>query len=127
MHLRSGFTALLLLSALAGCTTGAGEPDYSPGSAAVLKPGESLVLPGDARLRYVEVAADSRCPPGVQCIRAGDATVRFELEAGGAPEPLLLTIPGNPARTLAGWRIELLGLDFGAPPAATVRVQAAER
>lgn len=85
-------------------------------------------MPGAAHLRYVEVLADSRCPPGARCIRAGEARVRFGLDTGrGEADPLVLTIPGESARTLAGWRIELLELDFGDRPAATVRVRAAER
>lgn len=119
---------LLSTLAMAGCTTGADEPGYAPGSAAVLQPGEVLVLPGDARLRYAELVADSRCPPGAQCIRAGDARVRFELDAGrGTPEPLVLTLPGAAAGVLSGWQVELLELGFGELPAATVRVEAAER
>lgn len=131
MRFRTGFlvVSLLLLSALAmGCTTGAVEPGYSPGSTAVLQPGEALALPGGARLRYVERVSDSRCPPGVQCIRAGEAQVRFELDTGmGEPDTRVLTLPGRSTETLGGWHVELLELESGAQAAATVRVLAAER
>ena len=34
-------------------------------------------LPDGATLRHVTVPQDSRCPPDVQCIRAGDADIEF--------------------------------------------------
>lgn len=128
MRIRLGlvFLSLFLLSAVAmnGCATRAGESAYTPGGSVTLQPGGVLDLPDEAQLRYVEVIADSRCPPGVQCIRAGEAEVRFELRTGpGAAQSLVLDTVGRRSAALAGWRVELEKLDFGPAPAATIRVQ----
>lgn len=120
------FLSLFLLSALAmtGCATHAGEPAYSPGGSITLQPGGMVELPDGAQLRYVEVVADSRCPPGVQCIRAGEAEVRFELRTGaGAVQSLVVDTVARRSTVRAGWRVELEKLDFGPAPAATIRVQ----
>lgn len=131
MHIRPGlvFLSLFLLSALAmnGCATRAGESAYSPGGNVTLPPGGTLELPDGARLRYVGVVADSRCPPGAQCVRAGEAQVRIELGRGSAaPESLVLDTAGRPAGVLAGWRLELVELAFGPAPPATIRVLPAD-
>lgn len=111
---------------MGGCVsnaTGDTSPDYTPGSAATLQPGGQLVLPDSTRLRYVGVVADSRCPPGVQCIRAGDADVRFEVTpASGQPQVLTLNIPEHPAATVAGWQVRILDLAFDEAPPVTIQV-----
>ena len=118
---------LLSTLAMSGCATSAAEPAYSPGEAVTLQPGEAVGLPAGAKLRYIEVVSDSRCPPGAQCIRAGEARIRFELHTGAAPaQPLVLNMPEQPSAVLSGWRIEMTQLGFGAEPAATVRVHEAD-
>jgi len=37
----------------------------------------------DFRIQVDFLLGDSRCPEGVQCVRAGNAKVRFEIIAGG--------------------------------------------
>jgi hypothetical protein len=37
----------------------------------------------DVVIEFQEVTSDSRCPEGVQCIQAGDATVRLAVRGGG--------------------------------------------
>lgn len=131
---RPPLLSLLLLAGavVSGCATDAGEPgnqsgQYTPGGAVTLQPGGRVVLPDGAGLRYVEVMADSRCPPGVNCIRAGDAEVRFELEtASGDVWPLTLNLPDRPTSTVGNWRVELQQLAFGEAPPATVRVEGLE-
>ena len=53
-----------------------------------LLPEQSAAI-GGATLRY-ERAADSRCPPGVRCIWAGELAYHFTLQAGGASEAFVL-------------------------------------
>ena len=53
-----------------------------------LLPEQSAAIDG-ATLRY-ERAADSRCPPGVRCIWAGELAYHFTLHAGGASEAFVL-------------------------------------
>ena len=115
---------LLLGIAMSGCATGANESIYTPGEAVTLQPGGQIVLPDDSRLRYVEVGADSRCPPDVQCIRAGDADVLFEFTvASGQARTLTLNTPKRPSTAVDGWRVTLMKLGFGQSPPATLRVE----
>jgi len=115
-------TATVVLGA---CASGGGAA-ATPGQAFSLAPGESVRLPDQATLRYVRVAQDSRCPPGVQCIRAGDADVVFEfIPAGGAATQVDVNLPESPEAAMQAWRLRLLSLEFGDAPRATVRVDAA--
>lgn len=119
-----------LVSCAAGALPGCASGDVraaTPGQPMTLQVGERVSLPGDAALRYVGVTADSRCLPGMQCIRAGDADVAFELTpAGGAPVVVSVNIPESPAATVGEWKLHLLSLEFGEAPAATVRVDPAD-
>jgi hypothetical protein len=94
-----------------------------PGTTFTLAPGGIAALPGGDRLRYAAVTADSRCPPDVQCVWAGEATVAFDvLPAGGMPQRISLVLPREPVAVAGAWRIHLLELARGEAPAATVRV-----
>lgn len=115
-----------LVSCAAGTLPGCASGDVraaTPGQPMTLQVGERVTLPGDAALRYVGVTTDSRCPPGVQCIRAGDADVAFEFTpAGGTPVAVDVNIPESPATMVGEWKLRLLSLEFGEAPAATVRI-----
>ncbi|MGH8086136.1 MAG: hypothetical protein ACREPV_12840 [Lysobacter sp.] len=119
-----------LVSCAAGTMPGCASGDVRTatlGEPMSLPVGERVSLPGDAALRYVGVTADSRCPPGVQCIRAGDADVAFEFTpAGGAPVAVNVNIPESPAAAVGEWQLRLLSLEFGDAPAATVQVDPAD-
>ncbi|WP_420455291.1 hypothetical protein [Rubrivirga sp.] len=65
----------------AGRTPDAGEPLR-------LEVGETARRDGHT-VRFVEVVEDSRCPEGVDCIRAGRAQIRVEVDG----EPFVLTVP----------------------------------
>jgi hypothetical protein len=73
---------------------------------------------GDLELYFRRVAADSRCPRGVQCIVAGDATVSLEGRImKGAPESFDMRLPVQAAspdsvseRVLDGYWIRFLNL-----------------
>ena len=94
------------------------------GQAVTLQPGERVTLPDNASLRYLGVAADSRCPPNVQCIQAGDADVVFEFTPVAASrQRITLNTAAQPATTpLGDWQLRLIALGFGAAPPATVQV-----
>lgn len=83
-----GVNACALALCLAGCGTALSEPPplrLEPGRPVQLKPGESAATAdGTLRVGFEAVTADSRCPKNVQCVRAGDATVRIWLQRGGA-------------------------------------------
>ena len=63
-----------------------------------LKVGQSISIPSqEMTVTFAEVTEDSRCPADVQCIQAGQATARIELEwnATGVGEASLTTLPGS--------------------------------
>jgi len=129
--MRAVFVAVLVLVAamtVPGCTTGAGVGRASApiGEPIQMAPDQRVSLPDGATLRYVAVAADSRCPPGVQCIRAGDADVAFEV-TDTAQAPRQLTINTNPPASarIGPWQVRLLALTVGDSPKATVRIDPA--
>lgn len=74
-------------------------------------------------LTFDSVKADSRCPEGAQCIRAGDVTVHIEAQAEDVPaQHFDLTLPGKDHMAFAGYDITLLDVSprptaKGGPPA----------
>ncbi|WP_119717747.1 hypothetical protein [Cognatilysobacter tabacisoli] len=114
--------ALLLLAACA--TPGAGRA-VAADRPFTMVPGETVALPDASRLRYVEVAADSRCPVDVVCIRAGDADVVFGFTAAGNGEQRVTVNTDAKAPTPIGaWQLRLLALARGDAPTATLQVSA---
>ena len=118
---------LLLTVAMLGCASGGTGRSVPLGQAFTLKPGERVSLPGDASLRYLTIANDSRCPPDVQCIRAGDADVLFEFtqNAGGSAGKITLNTERMPSAPIGAWKLQLVTLEQGDAPRATVRVDEA--
>lgn len=120
-HARFACITLVSMALLNGCSSA--PMRIASATPAVLSPGQQAVLPDDATLTYVNVAADSRCPPHVQCIRAGDADVVFEHRpAGGGARRLTLNLPDARTAPLGAFTLRILALEFGEQPKATVRV-----
>lgn len=115
---------LLLTAAMLGCASGGAARSVSLGQPFTMQPGERVSLPGDASLRYLRVANDSRCPPDVQCIRAGDADVLFEFvpHSGGETAQVTLNTENAPSAPIGAWQLQLVTLEHGGSPRATVRV-----
>ncbi len=87
--MRRSASAILLAMGWASCTmAGPGEaplPRVAPGQSVSLKVGEAAQsADGSLRFGFEAVTADSRCPRNVQCVWAGDATVRIWLQRGSA-------------------------------------------
>lgn len=118
---------LSLASALPGCAGPHSTRTTAPtGQPILMAQGQSIVLPDGATLRYVEVAADSRCPPAVQCIRAGDADVVFEFtDTSHAARRITVNTDPPASATIGKWKLRLLSLAFGESPAATVQIDPA--
>lgn len=121
-------SALLPLS-LAACASGTAGTAGSAASVADatpfdLRPGETAVLADASRLQYVRLVEDSRCPPDVQCVWAGDAIVAFQwTPANGAAEAFELHTGLEPRSRVVGARtLTLRSLDRGAQPRATLQV-----
>ncbi len=129
------------ITALIGCTT-AGDLRLEPGRIIALAPGERIALPAGATLHYVGVRSDSRCPPAVQCVWAGEAEVVFQFTPprptpattrvraaptrespdDQPPAEVVLYTPRQPTSPMGDWQLQLVSLAFGPAPAATIRL-----
>ena len=120
--------AVLLAAAVgpltaAGCATAPAptEPDVTADAGPTPDADEPLRLTlgetarrGGHTVRFVEVVEDSRCPEGVQCIQAGRAQIRVEVDG----EPVVLTVPHGrmsdpetPTVERGGIQVVVTGLD----------------
>jgi hypothetical protein len=125
-------------SAPAGPTTAPQAPTSPPSSTPASEPGRTVALGqeflldvgesvtvADARLTvsYAALVADSRCPIGVQCIQAGNATIAVVVTGdGGAPGALSLTTDGPVSGEYLNYTVELVELLRGTSPAARLKV-----
>ncbi len=122
---RSLASVALILAACAGCSSPVRDAiQVSANQDFTLRPGERAMLPGQASLRYVGVANDSRCPPTVQCVWAGDAEVKLVFEQAGNPVDVVMHSAKPAPQPMGPWALTLVGLEHGAAPAATLRLQA---
>ena len=119
----SRLLALGVIAALSGCASAGAA---TAGQEFTMSVGQRVSLPDAAVLHYAGIANDSRCPPDVQCIRAGDADVLFDYAPRGGT-PARVTLNTERARTsiVGAWRLQLVDLARGAMPQATVRIDAA--
>ena len=119
------FAGLLPLS-MAACATAAadGEARIADGTGFTMQAGSQVRLADGSRLHYLRLVTDSRCPPGVQCVWAGDAIVAFEWSpAGGAAQAFELHTGKEPrSHDLGQRRLTLDTLERGATPAAGLRI-----
>jgi hypothetical protein len=96
------------------------------GEAFAIAPGGAVTLADGSRLLYAGISADSRCPPDVTCVWAGDAEAAFEWTstAGATQDFSLHTGRGDRERMLGERRIALLSVARGAAPEAQLRIEA---
>lgn len=82
--------------------------------------GERVTLADDSTLHYVKLVNDSRCPPNVQCVWAGDAIIALEwTPASGVAQQVELHTGKEPRSQTIGTRtLRLVSLERGADPAA---------
>lgn len=119
-----------MLATLAACTTvsaggGNGGRMIEDGQEFSMHSGEQVTLGDHSTLRYVRVVSDSRCPPGKQCIWAGDAEVAFAWTgANAAMQPFSLHTSKDPKMQTAGERrLTLLSLAWGEAPEVQLRIE----
>jgi len=111
--------ALAVASLLSGCAAApSAAPAATPASApakdqpmdtnVTLQPERTVAVGPNAMLRYDGVA-DSRCPPGVQCVWAGELAYKFTLTAPAGKEMFGLTAakPAFASASVAGLNIAL--------------------
>jgi hypothetical protein len=117
----SRFLALGVL-ALSGCASGG---VITTGQDFTMRVGQQVSLPDASTLGYTGIAHDSRCPPDVQCIRAGDADVLFEYSPrGGAATRVTLNTERLRTIRIGPWQLRLIDIAQGDAPRTTVRVDA---
>lgn len=118
------FCATLAACAAPGAPRPAASVTLAPGQSAEVAPGVTLTF---------EAAEDSRCPPGMRCVRAGTLVYRFSIRQGEAAPDTFTLAPGQPAASpahLGGRRIVLDETAIPAPAApgaaiawrATIRI-----
>ena len=113
--------------ALAACATAAGGSArmITDGQSFSMQPAETVTLADHSQLRYLRLVADSRCPPDVQCIRAGDAEIALQWTpvASAARDFSLKTPPVQPySHDLGTRRLTLVSLGRGEAPQAQFRI-----
>jgi len=118
----SRFLVLGVLALLSGCVS---SGSIATGHDITLAVNQQVTLPDAAALRYIGTANDSRCPPDVQCVRAGDADVLFDFMAKGTP-PSRVMMNTERARSviIGAWQLQLVTLAPGEAPRVTVRIEA---
>ncbi|MDQ3288477.1 MAG: hypothetical protein M3Q42_09490 [Pseudomonadota bacterium] len=123
-----GIPGLALSVVLTTLTACASHGDASPmGQPLVLVPGQQVKLPDSSLLRFIGISADSRCPPDVQCVRAGDADVVVGLAAHGAPTRSTTINTQRPEADIGRWHVRVLSLQHGAMPQLTLQVDERQR
>lgn len=131
ISITSALRGVVLAVLAAGCAfTPADNGDIAGRTAAdgerfAMQAGERVTLSDNSTLRYVGVKSDSRCPPGVQCIHAGNAVVAFDLRhTGGRVQSFELNSPDQPqTRDIGSYRITLQSLAFGVAPRAQLKAE----
>lgn len=103
----------------AGCKQDAPPPSAvtfdlnRPFSLALGQTGKSFETP-DFTIKFDKIAADSRCPKGVECITAGQADVVITLSKGGVSETLTLPfiLPGGTTNVtdFKGHTVRIMGV-----------------
>lgn len=102
-----------ICSALAGCTKPAVLENVMFGHRFSLSVGRTAHVGGNDPLRvtFVELVSDSRCPEKANCVQAGEAVVRLELETKGeVVSREVSTAPGKQVAELDRYRVELLSV-----------------
>ncbi len=109
------------LGTLAACAATATAPAEGPAYTVGLLKGQRSVISSEQLSLELSSVDDSRCPPKVQCVQAGQVSVTVRLQrAGEASELVTLGMPGTPARPgegrAVGYRVSLQ--DVSPRPAA---------
>jgi hypothetical protein len=105
----------LVLIALATSACHQTSASVDPLTTFDLRPGEVVTVEANKLVvTFKQVSQDSRCPDGVQCVWAGDATVHLDAnpgQANAASADLHTNTQGGPAQaTLNGYTVQLVAL-----------------
>lgn len=127
---------LFALLGLPACRPGSSGTDIELGTPFSLSVGETRSISSQRlKVQLSRVVADSRCPEGVTCVRAGEAILSFRLTLAGKSQPeVLLGLPPDSVpdqQTVEGFTLKIEALEphpkVGAPPVpgdyrATLRI-----
>lgn len=129
-------THLLPLILLTGCAASATQMQTPPPNDAVhpltvtLPIGGQYLLSDGGKITYLQLINDSRCPPNVQCIWAGDAEIELRWQPAKG-RPTTFSLHTNPTQdkssnsfTLGSLRTTLKDLERGIAPKATLQISA---
>lgn len=87
---------MCLITLLPACSNQPDDLTADFGQEIILTPGQKVSLDDDVlAMRFVEVVNDSRCPTGVQCVWAGEVSVKVEIEYQGQTKNMVLTQSGS--------------------------------
>ena len=93
------WVALLVAVAflVGGCASGASNDIKTAlGQEFTLPVGKTAVINGEAlKISFQSVTADSRCPTGVECIRAGEAICQMKITHEGSTTDVVFTADGG--------------------------------
>jgi hypothetical protein len=121
--MRSILPTLIPLT-LAACATAPPGRTEPVGGQRALWEGESAQA-YDLRVRFDQVDHDSRCRPGVQCIREGEAVAVFTVStdtAGGPPLRIQVSSRDSARATFGQYRIQVDSLSPRPAPPGRYRV-----
>ena len=107
-YLIHAVAAACLLAGCAATPSAAPAKDHAMDTSVTLQPERSVAVGPTAMLRY-DGAADSRCPPGMQCVWAGELAYKFTLTSATGKESFGLTSarPAFDASIVPGLRVAL--------------------
>jgi hypothetical protein len=117
----SRLLAFAVLAILSGC---ASSGVVATGKDFHLSVGQQVTLSDGSMLRYAGIANDSRCPPAVQCIRAGDADVLFDHSIRGSALRVTLNTERVRSAAIGTLQLQLIDLAPGDAPQVTARIEA---
>jgi hypothetical protein len=108
-------TAIPLLF-LAACSAQAGEIGAGMGDEVSLSTGQTAAFKGEPlKIKFIDVASDSRCPTGVTCIWAGEVKCDVEITNVEGVEPQTLVQSGG-SSGFASLNYKEYRIDFDVQP-----------
>jgi hypothetical protein len=110
-----GFIFATVLIFFGGVLSGINAQAIGRGQTSILfelKPGQTRNIPGSkAKIKFVNVMEDSRCPEGTNCIWAGNARLKFRVSDGRKTKIFdLNTDKGSTDFSFDGYQIRLVKL-----------------
>jgi hypothetical protein len=73
--------------------------------------GTSAELRGERTVTFDDLGSDSRCPIGLDCVRAGEITAHFTVTTPHGSVPVELTIPGGDSKALPLYEAPWVSVD----------------